>query len=78
MCSERGNKSCSPKRNAYFAVHTVFAIIIEVEMIPVIYPSDLGISEKNNFNSGKAGFGEIHRSEVIAQSLLDKRVYGGP
>lgn len=35
---KRGNKSCSPKRNAYFAVHTVFAIIIEVEMIPVIYP----------------------------------------
>ena len=46
-------------------------------MIPVIYPCT-GISEKNNSNSGKAGFGEIHRSGVIAQSLLDKRVYDVP
>ena len=44
-------------------------------MIPVIYPC-IGISEKNNFNSGKVDSGEIHWSEVIAQFLLDKRVYG--
>ena len=37
-----------------------------------------GISEKNNFNSGKVDSGEIHWSEVIAQFLLDKRVYGSP
>lgn len=46
-------------------------------MILATYPC-AGISEKNNSNSGKADSGEVHRGEVIAQFLLEKRAYDGP
>ena len=37
-----------------------------------------GISKKQNADTRKTNTGEIHRSKIITEPLLDERVYDGP
>lgn len=65
MCSERGNKSSSPKEMLTCSPYSVF-IIIEIEMIPVIYPCT-GYKRKNNSTVAK----RVSEKFIGAASLLN-------
>ena len=49
---------------------------VPLDFIPHAFVT--GIGKQQNADTGETDAGKIHRSEVIAESLFDKRVYDSP